>query len=157
MQLDHELDRVRDEICRLQTVKAKHRQNKKNTKKTIAVKVKKLKELEEIKLANRIASFKFKTDRTLAILEDLTSRQMVMKIFDYLDNPALYQILNRRFYDGIAPNWFSRIQIAMSIRLTEVADFVSSPEYIDWEFPSSDYIKGLTTAQKRTLRISGVS
>jgi hypothetical protein len=49
-------------------------------------------------------SFNFKTARTKETLKDFFSRQMVMKIFDYLDNPALYQILNRRLYDGITPN-----------------------------------------------------
>jgi hypothetical protein len=76
-------------------------------------------------------NFKFKTDRTVANLRDLTSRQMAMKIFDYLDNPALYQIINRRFYDGIAPNWFNQIQIAMSIRLTEEVTSVIQPLHID--------------------------
>ena len=100
-------------------------------------------------------SFKFKTARTKENLRDLFSRQMVMKIFDYLDNPALYQILSMRFYNGITPNWFSQIQIAMPIRLTEELSGVKPDHFIEWEYPTQDYIKGLTTAQKRTLQITG--
>ena len=85
------------------------------------------------------------------------SRQMVMKIFDYLDNPALYQILNRRVYDGVTPHWFSQMQIAMPIRLTKELSAVKPDNFTDWEYPTQDYIKGLTTAQKRTLQITGVS
>ena len=81
-------------------------------------------------------SFKFKTGRTKENLRDLFSRQMVMKIFDYLDNPALYQILNRRLYDGITPNWFSQMQIAMPIRLTEELSEVKPVGYSDWEYPT---------------------
>ncbi len=81
-------------------------------------------------------SFKFKTGRTEENLRDLFSRQMAMKIFDYLDNPALYQILNRRLYDGITPNWFSQMQIAMPIRLTEELSAVKPDILIDWEYPT---------------------
>jgi hypothetical protein len=102
-------------------------------------------------------SFKFKTGRTKKNLRDLFSRQMVMKIFDYLDNPALYQILNRRLYDGITPHWIKQMQINMPIRLTEELSAVKLDFFIDWEYPTSDYIKGLTTAQKRTLKITGGS
>ena len=81
-------------------------------------------------------SFTFKTARTVANLKDLFSRQMVMKIFDYLDNPALYQILSRRLYDGITPNWFSQMQIAMPIRLTEKLSGVKPDHFIEWEYPT---------------------
>jgi hypothetical protein len=81
-------------------------------------------------------SFKFKTARTKENLRDLFSRQMVMKIFDYLDTAALYQILNRRLYDGITPNWFSQMQIAMPIRLTEELSAVKPDILIDWEYPT---------------------
>ena len=59
-----------------------------------------------------------------------------MKIFDYLDNPALYQILSRRLYEGITPNWFSQMQISMPIRLTEELSAVKPDGYTDWEYPS---------------------
>ncbi len=59
-----------------------------------------------------------------------------MKIFDYLDNPAVYQILNRRLYDGITPNWFSQMQIAMPIRLTEELSALKSDYDTDWEYPT---------------------
>ncbi len=81
-------------------------------------------------------SFKFKTGRTVENLKDLFSRQMVMKIFDYLDNPALYQILNRRLYDGITPHWIIQMQIAMPIRLTEELSEVKPVGYSDWEYPT---------------------
>ena len=81
-------------------------------------------------------SFKFKTARTKENLTDMFSRQMVMKIFDYLDNPALYQILNRRVYDGVTPHWFSQMQIAMPMRLTKKLSAVK-PDYLtDWEYPT---------------------
>jgi hypothetical protein len=81
-------------------------------------------------------SFKFKTVRTKENLRDLFSRQMVMKIFDYLDNPALYQIINRRFYNGITPNWFSQMQIDMPIRLTEEFSALKPGGLIEWEYPT---------------------
>ena len=33
-------------------------------------------------------SFKYKTDRIIELIKDMTSRQMVMKIFEYLDDPV---------------------------------------------------------------------
>ena len=81
-------------------------------------------------------SFTFKTGRTKDNLRDLFSRQMVMKIFDYLDNPALYQILSRRLYQGITPNWFGQMQIAMPIRLTEELSEVKPDHFIEWEYPT---------------------
>jgi hypothetical protein len=108
--------------------------------------VNKLKELEEIKLANTITSFKFKTYRSLAILKDLTSRQMVMKIFDYLENTVMFQLINRRFYCGIHPHWFSLIKsVQLQTRLSEVTG-ISHPNLTDFEFPSLAYIQGLTGA-----------
>ena len=66
-------------------------------------------------------SFKFKTVRTLEMLEDLTSRQFIMKILECLQNSFKYQLLNRRFYEGIHPHWFYRIEkIPLQIRLTAV-------------------------------------
>ncbi len=32
-----------------------------------------------------------------------------MLIFDFLENPLQYQVLNRRFYKGIMPNWVSKV------------------------------------------------
>ena len=94
-------------------------------------------------------SFKFKTERTVVLLKDLTSRQMVMLIFLYLETPVKYQLLNRRFYYGIFPNWFGQIH-HMHIRLTEVTG-LRHHDLIEFEFPTPEYIERLTTTQKLTL------
>lgn len=100
-------------------------------------------------------SFKFKTDRTRVILRDLTTRQMINKIFEYLKNPVRFQILNKRFYEGIHPHWFSQIQ-RVNIRHTET-EGVSHPNLVDFEFPTLDYVEDLTPVQKKSLMIQGVS
>ena len=85
------------------------------------------------------------------------TRQMAMMIFVCLENPYRYQILSKRFYTGIQPHWFSRIKGGpVEIRLTEVFG-VSHADLTDFEYPTVDYIAGLTPAQKRTLKMIGVS
>ena len=65
-------------------------------------------------------SFEYKTQGTLHTLKDLVSRQMVMKIFEYLEDPVKIQILSKRFYKAIVPHWFSQIKRSrLVIRLTE--------------------------------------
>jgi len=65
-------------------------------------------------------SFEYKTQSTLITLKDLVSRQMVMKIFEYLENPVKIQILSKRFYKAIVPHWFGQIKrVRLVIRLTE--------------------------------------
>ena len=47
---------------------------------------------------------------------------MIMKIFELLEDPdpVQYQMLNRRFYNGICPHWFRQILWEqLLIRLTE--------------------------------------
>ena len=82
---------------------------------------------------------------------------MIMKIFERLENPVQYQILNKRFYNGIHPNWFSQIKRTyLKVRLTEGWGF-SHEDLTDFEFPTQDYIEGLSLAQQRSLHISGIS
>ena len=82
---------------------------------------------------------------------------MIMKIFEHLENPVQFQILNKRFYNGIHPNWFSQIKgTTLKVRLTE-DEGVSHEDFTDFEYPTQDYIEGLTLAQKRSLHISGIS
>ena len=102
-------------------------------------------------------SFKFKTERTVVLVDDLMTRQMAMMIFVCLENPVRFQILSKRFYNGIQPHWFRQIKgRPMEIRLTEEIG-VRHVELIDFEYPTVDYIAGLTSAQKRTLQMIGVS
>ncbi len=45
---------------------------------------------DEVKTSNRIKidlSFEYKADRNIEVIKDLASRQMVMKIFEYFDDP----------------------------------------------------------------------
>ena len=43
-----------------------------------------------------------------------------MKIFLLLEDPIKYQMLNKRFYNGIYPHWFRQIErIKLEVRLTE--------------------------------------
>ena len=56
----------------------------------------------------KISLKSIKTDMPV-VLSDLTSRLMVMLIFDFLENPLQYQVLNRRFYKGIMPNWVYKV------------------------------------------------
>ena len=55
-------------------------------------------------------SFLFKTVRTVELSKDLTSRQMIMKIFELLEDPVQYQMMSKRFYNGIYPHWFRQIE-----------------------------------------------
>ena len=55
-------------------------------------------------------SFQLKTDRTLWLLKNLTTREMIMKIFELLEDPVKYQMLNKRFYNVICPHWFRQIE-----------------------------------------------
>ena len=36
---------------------------------------------------------------------------MIMMIFGLLEDPVKYQILNKRFYNGIYPHWFRQIEL----------------------------------------------
>ena len=74
------------------------------------------------------------------ILKNLINRQVSMKIFEYLKDPMRFQILNKRFYNGIIPNWFARVRIArVIIRYTEVTPSSRNyPLMINLEFPSED-------------------
>ena len=56
----------------------------------------------------KISLKSMKTDMPV-VLSDLTSRLMVMLIFDFLENPLQYQVLNQRFYKGIMPNWVFKV------------------------------------------------
>jgi hypothetical protein len=65
-------------------------------------------------------SWEFETSQTVALKNDLFTRQMAMKIFECLENPVKYQMLNKRFYYGIQPHWFSQIKSKpLQTRLTE--------------------------------------
>jgi hypothetical protein len=67
-----------------------------------------------------------------------------MKILEFLKSPLEYQLLNRRFYNGIHPHWFNRVEkIPLKIRLTEVTG-VRDARLNDFEFPAMAYIDGLT-------------
>jgi hypothetical protein len=70
-----------------------------------------------------------------------------------------FQILNKRFYNGIIPHWFAKVRIAwLIIRYTKVSP--SSRTYasmINIEFPSEDYIEKHTNYQTQLLKISGLS
>ncbi len=103
-------------------------------------------------------SVSVKPDRTLELTKDLMTRQFSIKIFENLEKPEQYQLLNKRFNTGIYPHWFCQIEgrKELTIRHTETAG-VRCPEYLDFEFPTDDYLKGLTSTQKATLKISGVS
>ena len=102
-------------------------------------------------------SFECKTDRTVELVDDLMTRQMAMMIFVCLENPVKFQILSKRFYNGIHPHWFRQIKGGpVEIRLTELLG-VRHANMIDFEYPTVDYIAGLTPAQKRTLKMIGVS
>ena len=35
---------------------------------------------------------------------------MIMMIFGLLEDPVQYQMLNKRFYNGIYPHWFRQIE-----------------------------------------------
>jgi len=65
-------------------------------------------------------SCEFETSQTLALKKDLFTRQMAMKIFECLENQVKYQMLNKRFYNGIQPHWFGQIKNKpLQTRLTE--------------------------------------
>ncbi len=93
----------------------------------------------------------------MELLNDLKTRQMAMMIFVCLEDPVKHQLLSKRFYMGILPNWFSQIKFkTLQVRLTEETG-VSHVDLTEFEFPDVDYIECLTNAQKRTLHITGVS
>jgi len=62
-------------------------------------------------------SFKFNNYRVIGLKKDLTDRQFVMTIFEFLTKHELLkvQILNKRFYVGIKPHWFKQILITEPI------------------------------------------
>jgi hypothetical protein len=82
---------------------------------------------------------------------------MVMMIFVFLHNSVKYQILNKRFYNGIHPHWFKQIKkLSLMVRLTEDAG-VSRSNLTYLEFPTLDYIENLATTQRKAIYITGAS
>ena len=102
-------------------------------------------------------SWKFETSKTVALKKDLFTRQMAMKIFECLENPVKYQMLNKRFYDGIQPHWFSQIKSKfLQTRLTEQIGLSHNVLEV-LEFPTVNYIESLLTLDKKNLRMTGAS
>ena len=67
------------------------------------------------------ASFKFNNSCVTELKRDLTSRQFVMVIFEYLPKYELVkvQILNKRFYFGIMPHWVKDVYMTKPIGFTQ--------------------------------------
>ncbi len=59
------------------------------------------------------ASFLLNDSKVTALKKDLVKKQFVMKIFEFFPKLDLLrvQILNKRFYVGITPNWLQKIVI----------------------------------------------
>ena len=82
---------------------------------------------------------------------------MIMKILELLKDTVQYQILNKRFYNGICPHWFRQIErFGLEVRLTEEIGVINDC-MTDFEYPTDDYIKGLTNAERRSLHMTGAS
>ena len=72
------------------------------------------------------ASFLLNDSKVTALKKDLVKKQFVMKIFEFFPKLDLLrvQILNKRFYVGITPNWLHKIVITKPM-LTSLSLFGS--------------------------------
>ena len=104
-------------------------------------------------------TYQFNTPRCLEVKKDLITRQSIMVIFDYFEYKEYLkiQILNKRFYFGILPNWINRIKTAkLSIRLSEGRHLLLQ-QHEDFDFPSQEYLNRLSPQEIQDLRIEGFS
>lgn len=84
-----------------------------------------------------------------------------MLIFDFFEYKETHkiQILNKRFYNGILPNWINKIKAGkLSVRLSDGRNVPFDPtKHVDFEYPNQEYINRLTPEEVRDLRIEGFS
>ena len=100
-------------------------------------------------------SYLVDSSRSCEIKRDLVTRQFICKILEYSHAETSFiklQCLNKRFYQGILPNWLHETTV-FNFRLSE--GHLNQPDGgTNFEFPEPGYFSTLSTKEKMKVQLN---